>query len=267
MIIHFQDVTLERQTARVLDHLNWTVQPGENWAILGLNGAGKTTMLKLLHGDLWPSNGQIEVLGQRFGQTSIPALTRRIGWVSSALQDWLRPGETAERIVLSGKFASIGLYEQYRASELATARSLLAQVGGSKLIGRPYGLLSQGERQAVMIARALMTQPELLVLDEPCNGLDLFAREKLLTQVAQIAQLPNPPALLMVSHYPEEILPCFNRVLLLKQGRIFAQGPRDELLTETTLQRFYGTPVQTFTVQPGRIAVYPQLADTTKPQN
>ncbi|MCT2875363.1 alpha/beta fold hydrolase [Limosilactobacillus fermentum] len=126
------------------------------------------------------------------------------------------------------------------------------------LIGRSYGVLSQGERQAVMIARALMANPELLVLDEPCNGLDLFAREKLLNRVAKVAAMPNPPSLLMVSHYPEEILPCFNKVLLLRHGEVFAKGDRDEILSEATLREFYGTPIKMFTVSPGRVAVYPQ---------
>lgn len=258
MIVNFDYVSLVRGDNLVLNHINWQVQPGENWAVLGLNGAGKTSMLKLLHGDFWPSEGSLEVLGERFGHTSIPELVKRIGWVSSALQDWLHPGDLAERIVLSGKFASIGIYQEYTKGDMDRAKELLVQSGGAKLIGRSYGVLSQGERQAVMIARALMANPELLVLDEPCNGLDLFAREKLLNRVAKVVAMPNPPSLLMVSHYPEEILPCFNKVLLLRHGEVFAKGDRDEILSEATLREFYGTPIKMFTVSLGRVAVYPQ---------
>ena len=172
MIVNFYYVSLVRGDNLVLNHINWQVQPGENWAVLGLNGAGKTSMLKLLHGDFWPSEGSLEVLGERFGHTSIPELVKRIGWVSSALQDWLHPGDLAERIVLSGKFASIGIYQEYTKGDMDRAKELLVQSGGAKLIGRSYGVLSQGERQAVMIARALMANPELLVLDEPCTGLE-----------------------------------------------------------------------------------------------
>jgi iron complex transport system ATP-binding protein len=257
-ILSFQDVSLERGPKRkILHHIDWTIHAGENWAILGLNGAGKTTMLKLIHGDLWPTTGRLEVLGGVFGHTSIPELQRKIGWVSTALQDWLHPGDLVEKIVLSGKFASIGIYEAYTKQDLDQAKDLLTELGGGGLIGKPYMVLSQGERQLAMIARALMAQPALLVLDEPCNGLDLFAREALLERVGKISQLPNSPALLFVSHYTEELLPCFQNILLLKAGRIFKKGQR-ELLNTQTLTDFYGAPIQTVHISDQRIAVYPK---------
>ncbi|WP_461215107.1 ABC transporter ATP-binding protein [Lacticaseibacillus sp. GG6-2] len=256
-ILAFRDVTLERSTKTILKHIDWTIEPNQNWAILGLNGAGKTTMLKMIHGDLWPSSGQLEVLGGVFGHTSIPELTRKIGWVSTALQDWLHPGDRVENIVLSGKFASIGLYERYTRAELNEAKRILSDMGGAKLIGKTYGVLSQGERQLVMIARAMMAHPQLLILDEPCNGLDLFAREALLQRVAKIAEMPDSPALLFVSHYTEELMPCFQHVMLLKDGEIFAQGNRQELLQADKLSEFYAKPIQTAMIGTDRIAVYP----------
>ncbi|WP_390410366.1 ABC transporter ATP-binding protein [Lacticaseibacillus jixiensis] len=256
-ILAFRDVSLERTTKTILKHIEWSIKPGENWAILGLNGAGKTTMLKMIHGDLWPTSGQLEVLGGVFGHTSIPELTKRIGWVSTALQDWLHGGDLVEKIVLSGKFASIGLYERYTQAELDQAKAILVEMGGGKLIGKPYAVLSQGERQVVMIARALMAKPELLILDEPCNGLDLFAREGLLQRVANIANMDNAPALLFVSHYTEELMPCFTHVMLLKDGEVFAQGAREDLLNADKLSEFYAKPIQTAQIGTDRIAVYP----------
>jgi iron complex transport system ATP-binding protein len=257
-ILAFRDVSLERGDKTILDHIDWTIQPKQNWAILGLNGAGKTTMLKMIHGDLWPSNGELEVLGGVFGHTSIPELTKRIGWVSTALQDWLHPGDLVEKIVLSGKFASIGLYERYTKADLQAAKDVLSEMGGERLIGKTYQVLSQGERQLAMIARAMMAKPELLILDEPCNGLDLFAREALLQRVATIAERPDSPALLFVSHYTEELLPCFQNVMLLKNGAVFAQGTRQDLLTPEKLGEFYAAPIQLTAIGTERVAVYPR---------
>ncbi|MFD0897987.1 ABC transporter ATP-binding protein [Loigolactobacillus binensis] len=257
-ILDFKNVSLERGDRTILKHITWTTQTKENWAILGLNGAGKTTLLKLIYGDLWPTTGRLEVLGGVFGHTSIPELRRKIGWVSTALQDALHVGDRVEKIVLSGKFASIGVYEAYTHADMAQAKQILSQMGGGDLIGKRYQVLSQGERQTVLIARALMAQPQLLILDEPCNGLDLFARERLLQRVARLAEAPDSPALLFVSHYTEELLPCFQNVLLLRDGQIVRQGTRAELLTKEVLSDFYPAPIQTATLGDQRLAVYPQ---------
>lgn len=257
-ILAFDDVSVTRGKRQILKHITWQVQAKENWAILGLNGAGKTTMLKMIHGDLWPTSGRLEVLGGVFGHTNIPELKTKIGWVSTALQDELHSWDSVDEIVLSGKFASIGIYQDYTAAEMAQARQILTDVGGAKLLGKVYAVLSQGERQLVLIARALMAHPQLLILDEPCNGLDLFAREALLQRIQQIAQRPEHPALLMVSHYTEEILPAFEHVLLLKAGMVQATGQRQELLTRLVLSDFYERPIAIKAWQGSRIAVYPK---------
>ncbi len=249
---------MTRGDRQILKHISWQVQAKENWAILGLNGAGKTTMLKMIHGDLWPTTGKLEVLGGVFGHVNIPELKTKIGWVSTALQDELHAGDVVDEIVLSGKFASIGIYQAYTKTEMAEAQQTLIDLGGEKLLGKPYAILSQGERQLVLIARALMTQPKLLILDEPCNGLDLFAREELLSRIQNIAKRPNSPALLLVSHYTEEILPIFDHLLLLRGGETVAMGQRQALLSEESLSSFYQKPIAVQEISGSRIAVYPK---------
>ncbi|EAC8503459.1 TPA: ABC transporter ATP-binding protein [Listeria monocytogenes] len=254
----FENVYLKRDNKMILSDINWVVNEKENWAILGLNGSGKTTLLQLLNGYLWPSSGRLQVLGHIFGQTSLPELRKSIGWVSNALDHQLKDYELSEQIVLSGKFASIGIYAKVTADELALAKKWLIDCGGISLIGKPYKILSQGERQIVLIARALMASPKLLILDEPCNGLDLFAKERLLERIKKIAELPESPTMLFVTHHTEEILPCFDNIILLRDGEITHHGKTENLLTEEVLQDFYQKPVELIRIKDGSIAVYPK---------
>ncbi|WEV54976.1 ABC transporter ATP-binding protein [Leuconostocaceae bacterium ESL0723] len=257
-LLDFTDVSYARANKTILKNINWHVQPGQNWAILGLNGSGKTTLLKMIHGDIWPSSGTVSVLGHRFGETNIPDLQKQIGWVSNALQDRIHPGDSAESIVLGGRYGQITLYRKCDPSEFQEAKLLLTQIGGKNVIGKPYRVLSQGEKQLVLIARALITSPKLLILDEPCNGLDLFARQRLLRQIQKISELEDGPALLIVSHYTEELLPCFDHLLLLKAGEIFDQGLRKDLMTPEVLAPFYGAPVEIQHDTHGNLIVYPK---------
>ncbi|ECZ7681101.1 ABC transporter ATP-binding protein [Listeria monocytogenes] len=254
----FENVYLKRDNKTILSDINWVVNEKENWAILGLNGSGKTTLLQLLNGYLWPSSGRLQVLGHIFGQTSLPELRKSIGWVSNALDHQLKDYELSEQIVLSGKFASIGIYAKVTADELALAKKWLIDCGGISLIGKPYKILSQGERQIVLIARALMASPKLLILDEPCNGLDLFAKERLLERIKKIAELPESPTMLFVTHHTEEILPCFDNIILLRDGEITHHGKTENLLTEEVLQDFYQKPVELIRIKDDSIAVYPK---------
>ena len=159
---------------------------------------------------------------------------------------------------MSGKFASIGLWQSYQASELTAAKDLLATLGGSDLIGKPYAILSQGEKQLVLIARALMPAPELLILDEPCTGLDLFAREELLQRIARIKGRPDAPTVLFVTHHTEELPPFINRLLMLRHGKIYQQGSPQELLTASNLTEFYQKPIRLFSYQEKRVIVAPK---------
>lgn len=257
-ILAFEQVQFIRQQNALLKDINWRIAAGEDWAVLGLNGAGKSLMLNMISGNLWPTSGKLTVLGEVFGRTSIPDLTKRIGWVSQSLQERIHREEQAEYIVLSGKFASIGIYQQFTEAELDEAKALLTSLGAKKLIGKVYQVLSQGEKQIVLIARALMAKPELLILDEPCNGLDLFAREDLLARIQKMKQAADAPSLLYVTHHTEEILPLLNHVLMIRDGKIFRQGKRDELLNENVLNDFYQRPIAIHGMRDDRMMVIPK---------
>ncbi len=257
-MFEFEHVTLKRDNKTILSDINWVVNEKENWAILGLNGSGKTSLLQLLNGYLWPSSGKLQVLGHVFGQTSLPELRKSIGWVSNALGQQLKEYELSEQIVLSGKFASIGMYTKVTKAEIADAKQILTDCGGASLIGKAYSILSQGERQTVLIARALMAHPRLLILDEPCNGLDLFAKDRLLGRIKKIAERADSPTMLFVTHHTEEILPCFDNIILLRDGEITHCGKTEKLLTAPVLQTFYQKPVELIRIKDGSIAVYPK---------
>ena len=257
-ILAFEQVQFIRQQKALLQEIDWRIEAGEDWAVLGLNGAGKSLMLNMISGNLWPSSGKLTVLGEVFGRTSIPDLTKRIGWVSQSLQERIHREEQAEYIVLSGKFASIGIYQEYTTAELDEAKQLMASLGAKKLIGKVYQVLSQGEKQLILIARALMAKPELLILDEPCNGLDLFAREDLLSRIKEMKRTADAPSLLYVTHHTEEILPLLNHVLMIRDGKIFKQGKREELLQEKVLNDFYQRPITIHEMSDDRLMVIPK---------
>lgn len=257
-MFEFNQVFLKRDGKILLDSIDWTVRAKENWAVLGLNGSGKTTLLKLLNGYLWPTSGSLNVLGHQFGETSLPELRKSIGWVSSSLQQQLREYDLAESIVVSGKFASIGLYQETTIEEQEAARTILVACGGEELIGKRYGILSQGERQIVLIARALMANPALLILDEPCTGLDIFAKKRLLERIEVISQLPVAPTVLYVTHHTEEILSCFSHTLLLKDGKKYDSGLTHTMLTKEKLSSFYCHDVDVVTRDNGQISVFPR---------
>ena len=242
-LIQVNNVTLRRNNKTILKNVSWSVRKGEHWSILGLNGSGKTTLLNVINGYLWPSQGKVQVLGHTFGKTNLPELRKEIGWVSSSIQQQFRSYDTVLRIILSGKFASIGLYDQVEEEDIEQAIQLMKLLNCEPLRDCAYEFLSQGERQRVLIARALMSSPKLLILDEPCTGLDLIAREHLLQFIEKVANEPSGPTLIYVTHHVEEILPCFTHTLLMREGEVFAEGERDQVLTETALSTFYRQPV------------------------
>lgn len=233
-----------RDKKYILKEVTWQVGVGEHWAILGLNGSGKTTLLNIINGYMWPSSGSVRVLGKEFGRVDIWEVRRMIGWVSSSLQEKLYAHESVSDIVLSGKYASIGLYDRPDAGDRLRAASLLEQVGCGFLGDRRYETLSQGEKQKVLIARALMSDPRLLILDEPCSGLDILSREQFLTAISGLARREGGPNLLFVTHRVEEILPDFTKALLLRRGEVHSQGPTPALLTTENLSDFFEIPVE-----------------------
>ena len=253
------NVSLERQNKKLLNNVTWQVNKGEHWAILGLNGSGKTSLLKLITAEYWTSQGSVEVLGNKFGGTDISNMRTKIGIVGSFIAERLSPHMLAEKIVLTGKYKSSILYTEYGEKELEEARQMLISIGGEHLLDRIYASLSQGEKQLLLIARSLMESPEILILDEATSGLDLFAREKLLRQIEQITSLPNAPTIIYVTHHAEEITRSFTHVLLLKKGNIIAQGPKEQVLTEDILSNFYDQTVSIVPLGDDRIYIKPEL--------
>lgn len=242
VILRLHNIVYRRNGNEILRGLDWTVRAGEHWALLGANGSGKTTLLKVLTGYEWITSGEVEVLGQRFGSCNIPQLRRAIGWVSSALQERLPGEDTALRIVASGYDASLGVYRPIAADELDRAVEVLRLLGVERLAARTYATLSQGERQRVLIARALVHRPRLLILDEPCAGLDPRASRLFLDDLAAVVSAPDAPSILFVTHHVDEIGPWIDRVLILKAGRVLAQGTASETLTDQTLTEAFDHP-------------------------
>lgn len=223
----------------ILTDISWRIESGVHWALLGANGSGKTTLLKIITGYEWPTSGAVSVLGRRFGDCSIPELRTKIGWVSSAVNCRLPQHDTAMEIVLSGLAASIGLYRTFNNVELAAGRFALAAVAAEELADRPFGILSQGEQQRVLIGRALVRNPELLILDEPCVGLDPAARQHLLRDLAELTGSKSCPGIIYVTHHIEEIRPWITNVVLLKDGNILAAGKTGEIMTSDLLSRAF----------------------------
>lgn len=243
MIIEAKQISVIRDSKYILKEVNWSVKAGEHWAILGLNGSGKTSLLDLINGYLFPSKGEIQVFDKTFGKYDWRELRKSIGWVSTALQERLYGTETVEDIVLSGKFASIRLFDQPSQEDRDFAQSLLERFDCLELSRRAYSTLSQGEKQRVLIARGLMPSPRLLILDEPCTGLDIFAKEKLLSMVENLSCEPDAPTLIYVTHLTEEILPSFSHTLLLRRGQVHSSGKTTDLMTKENLCDFFETPV------------------------
>jgi iron complex transport system ATP-binding protein len=245
MVISLEKVSLKRNGRIILEDINWRVKRGEHWVLFGLNGAGKTALLNLLNGYHYPTTGKVNILGKEFGKVDIREYIRsKIGLVSSSLQERFYKTDTAYEIVLSGAFTSIGLYETPNDRMRQKAIALLKGLGCLDYADREYETLSQGERQRILIARAMMNDPEILILDEPTNGLDFIAREYLLEVIGKIAVSPNGPTLLYVTHHVEEILPEFQQTLLLKKGQVFSSGNTKTLISDKVLTDFLGIEVE-----------------------
>lgn len=239
LLVDMNHVSFKRNGKFILRDITWKINNHEHWALVGLNGSGKTTLLNLVCGYFWPTTGSITTLRRPFGTYPLNELRKEIGWVSSSLKEKLHDYETVEEIVLSGKYATVGLYDNVTMEDLDFAHSLLYDWGCDHLVHREYHTLSQGEQQKVLIARALMAKPKLLILDEPCTGLDLFARELLLNKISEMVKQANAPTLIYVTHHIEEILPCFTHTLLLKEGKVYEAGETCELITSDLLSLFF----------------------------
>jgi iron complex transport system ATP-binding protein len=238
-------VTVVRDGATLLEDVTWTVREGERWVILGPNGAGKTTLLQIAGARMHPTRGSVDVLGDRLGEVDVFELRPRIGLSSAAFAESLPAGEKVSDVVLTAAYAVAGRWRE-RYDELDHRRSgdLLAAFGVGHLADRTFGTLSEGERKRVQLARSLMTDPELVLLDEPAAGLDLGGRETLVRDLSELASDRRSPVLVLVTHHVEEVPPGFTHGLLLRRGRIVAAGPLDDVLTDDTLSATFDLPLE-----------------------
>lgn len=243
-VLDLKNVTVRRSSTTILDSVSWTVDDGQRWVLLGRNGAGKTTLLQVAAARMHPSKGTAVVLGERLGRVDVAELKTRIGLCSAALADQIPPGETVLDVVLTGAYGMTGRWrETYENVDESRARDLLAAFRVAALADRTFGTLSEGERKRVQIARALMADPELLLLDEPGAGLDLGGREELVGALAELAGDSRSPVLVLVTHHVEDIPPGFTHVLLLREGQVHSAGPLDEVLTADNLTGAFGLPL------------------------
>jgi len=240
-VLQFAEVTVRRGTATLLDRISWTVEVDERWAVLGPNGAGKTTLLQIAAAQLHPSCGEAFVLGERLGRVDVFELRPRIGLASAALAERIPGGEIVRDVVVSAGYSVLGRWrEAYGARDVRRAVALLDRFGVGHFADRPFGTLSQGEKARVQIARALMTDPELLLLDEPAAGLDLGGREELLRRLTRFADDPDAPASVLVTNHVEELPPGITHALLLRGGAVVASGLAREVLTDEPLSETFG---------------------------
>lgn len=220
----------------LLKDINWEVKQGEHWVVFGLNGSGKTTLLSVIAGYKQPTEGSLQVLGEHYNDENIFSLSKRIGWISASFFDKYYTGETVLRIVLSGLFGTLGIGTNLSDTDVRRAKELLEQWNVAHKSDMPFSMLSKGEQQNVLIARALMTNPEILVLDEPGTGLDVLAREQLLQRVKEIAETTDS-TIIYVTHYPEEIQDCFSKCLLMQNGKVLANGEVKDIFNSEGLSR------------------------------
>ena len=253
-VVDLAGVSIVRGGATLLDDVDWTVDESDRWVVIGPNGAGKTTLLQVLAAQIHPSSGVAGLLGEVLGTVDVFELRPRIGLTSAALAERVPRGERVHDVVVSASYAVVGRWrEEYDELDHERAGELLASLRIDHLADRTFGTLSEGERKRVQIARALMTDPELLLLDEPAAGLDLAGRESLVRTLSELARDPDAPASVLVTHHVEEIPFGITHAMLLKDGRVVAAGPLEETLTPENLTATFDLPL-TLTESDGRWA-------------
>jgi iron complex transport system ATP-binding protein len=244
-VLKLRGVSVRRDTSPLLRNVDWTVHEHERWIVIGPNGAGKTTLLQVAATLMFPSEGSVEVLGERLGEVDVFELRPRIGLTSAALAERVPAGEKVIDLVMTAAYAILGRWkEEYDSSDVTRAVDLLDALGCAHLIRRRFATLSEGERKRVQIARAMMPDPELLLLDEPAAGLDLGGREDLLRRLTQLARDQNAPMIVLVTHHVEEVPDGFTHAMLLRRGAVLAAGPIDEVFTARNLSRCFGVPLE-----------------------
>ena len=244
-VVEMQGVDVVRGQTYLLHGVDWTVEADQRWVVLGPNGAGKTTLLQLAAAQMHPTRGVVTLLGETLGAVDVFELRPRIGLTSAALAQRIEPGERTGDVVLSAGYAVVGRWrERYDVHDLTRAAMLMQQWGVTPMAHRPFGTLSEGERKRVQIARALMPDPELLLLDEPGAGLDLGGREDLVSRLTDLARHAYAPAQVLVTHHVEEIPPGYTHALLLRGGEVVTAGPLEQVVTQEALSETFGLALQ-----------------------
>ena len=244
-LLHYENVCFRRDGRHILDNVNWHIEEGEHWALLGLNGAGKSTLLSMIPAYQIPTTGTLRVFGHEFGKYAWPKIKSRLGFVSSALGQFQSTldKQVVEDVIISGAFSSIGIYQEVAPDVRERGMQLLAEFGVSHLEGHRFHTLSAGEQRRVLLARSIMANPDLLIFDEPCSGLDLPAREQFLRTAANLVAEQQTP-IIYVSHQIEEILPAITHVAILQEGKMIHAGPKHAVLTDENLSDVFGISVQ-----------------------
>ncbi len=238
-ILDISNLKIIRDGVTILDGVHWRAERGQHWVILGANGSGKTSLLSALTGYLMPTAGEIFLLGKNYGKSDWRELRKKVGIVSSAIRQMMANDEPALETVASGKSAIIDFWGTLSDGDKSRASKILRQIEGAHLAERPWRVLSQGERQRILIGRALMARPRVLILDEPCAGLDPAAREHFLQFIQRLGQNRDVLTLVLVTHHVEEIMPVFSHVLILKKGKVLAAGAKSKTLRARNLSRAF----------------------------
>lgn len=242
--LNIKSLFVQRNGKRILSNVHWQIRKGENWVVLGSNGSGKTTMLSTLLGYFVPTRGDITLLGEQYGNCDWRQLRMKLGIVSSSLRQLMAEEEPALHAVITGKYAMIDLWGKPKQADVIEAKKILRLIECQKLANRPWAILSQGERQRILIGRALMAKPEVLILDEPCAGLDPAAREHFLQFLERMGQEKDAPTFILVTHHVEEITSMYTHALMLKSGRVIANGPMKQSLNSDNLSATFNANVK-----------------------
>lgn len=252
VIIQTRQLCLQAGQRYLLRDIDWTVKRGEHWLVFGMNGCGKTTLLSTVAGFKSPTSGKLEVFGQQYSNENVLKLRSKIGWVSGSFFEKCYSHESALNIVLSGLFGTLGIDFSITDTQIRQAKALLRELRMGDKMDMPFDFMSKGEQQNVLIARALIANPEILVLDEPGTGLDVYAREHMMRTVRELAE-QRQVTVIYVTHYPEEIQPFLRKTLLLQDGRVFAQGDTADLVTSETISNLLHEKVTIHHEAEGRI--------------
>jgi iron complex transport system ATP-binding protein len=250
-ILSVTGLTVTRAGTRILRGIDWTIEPGEMWTILGANGSGKTSLLGCLTALLIPAGGTVTVLGETFGASDWTQLRKRIGLVSSSVRQMVDDDERPREIIGGGRYGQINFWGKLTRDDHQFIETIARRTRCTQLLDRPWAVLSQGERQRVLTGRALMAEPELLILDEPCAGLDPVARAHFVNFIQKLATQRQGPAVVLVTHHLEEIPPACTHVLALHAGSVAASGPIEEVLTSPILTKVFGAPVEVLKEEDG----------------